>query len=259
MTISAYVNVSVSHHYRDPSSATEVVTQGLLGERLEVLEKTPTHIYIRQEDGYQSWIPEDLATFEPVPQGDPVLVRSHFMRIYEQPDLHSMPLREAVIGSSLTAIDEQGDWLRIALPDGTSGWAEKCYFGSFPEPTVQNILDLAHEFLGYAYFWGGRTPKGFDCSGFVQTVFKLHGKLLPRDSWQQQQQNLLSTNHLDARPGDLLFFSSTPGKVTHVAISLGDQQYIHASGWVRLDSFRETDAIFTQQRLNKFTSVNRFL
>ena len=259
MTVSACVNVSVSNHYRDPSSASEVVTQGLLGEQLEVLEKTSTHIHVRQEDGYQSWVPEDLVTLEPQQQGEDILVRSHFMRIYEQPNPQSTPLREAVIGCTLSAIDEQGEWFRIVLPDGTHGWAEKCHFGTFPGATVENILDLAREFLGYAYFWGGRTPKGFDCSGFVQTVFKLHGVILPRDSWQQQQQDLLSTNHLDARPGDLLFFSSTPGKVTHVAISLGDQQYIHASGWVRLDSFRETDAIFTQQRLNKFTSVNRFL
>ncbi|WP_321370878.1 NlpC/P60 family protein [uncultured Desulfuromusa sp.] len=259
MTASACVNVSVSNHYREPSSTSEVVTQGLLGEQLEVLEEHPTHLHVRQADGYESWVPEDLVTFMPKPQGEKILVRSHFMRIYEHPNIQSMALREAVIGSTLTSIDEQEDWFRIVLPDGTLGWAEKCHFGTFPEGTGANILNLAREFLGYSYFWGGRTPKGFDCSGFVQTVFQLHGVILPRDSWQQQQLNLLSTNHLDARPGDLLFFSSVPDKVTHVAISLGDQQYIHASGWVSLDSFRETDTFFTRQRLNHFTSVNRFL
>jgi len=258
MTVSACVNVSVSNHYRDPSSTSEVVTQGLLGERLEVLGKTSTHIYVRQEDGYQSWVPEDLVALEPEQQGEDLLVRSHFMRIYEQPDPQSTPLREAVIGCTLSAIDEQGEWLRVALPDGTSGWVEKCHFGTFPAATVENILDLAREFLGYAYFWGGRTPKGFDCSGFVQTVFKLHGVTLPRDSWQQQEHHRLSSDYLDAQPGDLLFFSNKPDTVTHVAISLGQQRYIHASGWVRLDSFNENDDVFERQRAQSFVSVNRY-
>jgi len=258
MTVSACVNVSVSNHYRDPSSTSEVVTQGLLGERLEVLEKTSTHIHVRQEDGYQSWVPEDLVAFEPEQQGEKLLVRSHFMRVYEQPDSRSTSLREAVIGCTLRAIDEQGKWLRITLPDGTSGWAEKCHFGTFPGATVENILDLAHEFLGYAYSWGGRSPKGFDCSGFVQTVFKLHGVKLLRDAWQQQEHHQISTNFLDAQPGDLLFFSGKPNRVTHVAISLGQQRYIHASGWVRLDSFNENDDVFERQRAQSFVSVNRY-
>ncbi len=70
---------------------------------------------------------------------------------------------------------------------------------------------------------------------------------------------MLSTSYLDAQPGDLLFFSRTPDKVTHVAIALGEQRYIHASGWVRIDSFDENDPCFTRQRAASFTSVNRYL
>ena len=253
------VNVSVSNHYSAPSSSSEIVTQGLLGEAVEILEEKPTHILIKQADGYQSWIPEDQLVSAPQPvTGDAIYVRSHFLRIYAEPCISAQGVRDAVIGCRLLAVDEQNEWYRVILPDGVSGWAEKKHFQALAKYSTANIVSLAKEFLGYQYAWGGLSPKGFDCSGFVQTIHRLHNISLPRDAWQQQQQGFISTNHLDAQSGDLLFFSSQPGKVTHVAISLGDQQYIHASGWVRLDSFRETDEIFTKQRLDQFISVNRY-
>ena len=252
------INVSVSNHYRNSSSISDVTTQGLLGEQVETLERGETHIHIRQQDGYKSWIPEDQIVPWTEVSGLDVLVRSHFMRIYSQPLKSSEGVRDAVIGSTLKAVDEQDEWYRIALPDGTCGWAEKVHFGIVPDFSPENVISLAREFLGYQYFWGGLTPKGFDCSGFVQTVFKLHGVKLLRDAWQQQEHHQISTNFLDAQPGDLLFFSGKPNRVTHVAISLGQQRYIHASGWVRLDSFNENDDVFERQRAQSFVSVNRY-
>jgi len=254
------INVSVSNHYREPSSQSEVVTQGRLGEQVTVLDRQETHTLIEQADTYQSWIPEDQLVTDIEPAGgENVTVISHFLRIYSQADKMSSVIRDAVIGSRLVAAEEKGDWFRIVLPDGTFGWAEKKYFGSMPAFSAGSIVSQAHDFLGYPYFWGGTSPRGFDCSGLVQTVFNLHGILLPRDAWQQQQKNVLSTSYLDAQPGDLLFFSRTPDKVTHVAIALGEQRYIHASGWVRIDSFDENDPCFTRQRAASFTSVNRYL
>jgi cell wall-associated NlpC family hydrolase len=254
------INVSISNHYRDPSSQSEIVTQGCLGERVAILEEQENHTLIRQADNYQSWIPEDqLVSGVAAVTGEKVTVLSHFVRIYSQPAGSSPAIRDAVIGSHLTTCGETGEWYKIVLPDGIVGWAEKKHFGAIPELSAKNIISLASDFLGYPYFWGGISPRGFDCSGFVQTVFKLHGIQLPRDAWQQQQNNLVSTNHLDAQPGDVLFFSRTPEKVTHVAIALGNQRYIHASGWVRIDSFDESDPLFTRQRAATFTSVNRYL
>ena len=73
---------------------------------------------------------------------------------------------------------------------------------------------------------------GVDCSGLVQGVWKLHGRLIPRDSDQQSRfgeevdpgpefENLL--------PGDLCFFAEDPGRVTHVVMSTGGPKIIHAS------------------------------
>ncbi len=258
MTSSGFVNVSVSNHYKEPSRASEVTTQGLLSEPVEILEDHPIFIRIRQADSTESWISVNQIYQGKAPEGDDLMVRSHFVRIHAEPSVLSEGVRDAVIGCSLKAVDQKDDWYRIVLPDGANGWVEKKHFGTFPDYSAENIISLASEFLGYQYTWGGRSPKGFDCSGLVQTVFGLHGIALPRDSWQQQQHNLVSADPFEARPGDLLFFGESPDKIDHVAISLDDGRYIHASGWVRCNSFKETDADFSQQRLDSFVSVNRY-
>ena len=95
-------------------------------------------------------------------------------------------------------------------------------------------------FGGASYLWGGVTPWGCDCSGFVQSVFGLHGVRLPRDAWQQATcgQDVLADR--DTKPsdcagdqhaaGDLLFFTDRDDRrVTHVGIALGDARMVHSS------------------------------
>jgi len=258
MIPNATINVSVSNQYREPSYSSEIVTQGILGEKVEILETAPSFSKVRQADGYESWISAGQIVSGHQLAGDDITVKSHFMRIYAEPSTSAEGIKDAVIGSTLQTIDEADGWYQIALPDGFIGWAEKRHFGRFPAYSADNIVSLAREFLGYQYSWGGRTPKGFDCSGFVQTIFRLVGCLLFRDAWQQQQRNLVSTDYHAAQPADLLFFGATPEKVAHVAISLGNERFIHAQGWVKLNSFKETDTDFSRDLLNTFISVNRY-
>ena len=258
MNNEAAINVSVSSHYRDASYASEVTSQGILGERVELLEPGPLFTLIKQADGYQSWISSDQLGHANVEAETTALVRSHFLSLHQQPATDTEVIRDAVIGCRLPVQQEQEGWYRLALPDGQTGWAAKDHFGSFPSATPQNVIGLAREFLGYQYVWGGRTPKGFDCSGLVQTTFNLLGVQMPRDSWQQQKQFFRSADIHDADPGDLLFFGASEEKITHVAISLGDLRFIHASGWVRYNSFRQSDPDFSPKHLDTFISVNRY-
>ena len=259
MTPDATINVSVSSHYKEADYASEITSQGILGERVEIMEEGELFSKIRQEDGYTSWISSDQVWRGNVPAGAARIVRSHFIRIHKEPDASSEAIREAVIGCSLQVLDDKDDWYRIVLPDGQQGWANSSGFGTFAKADAANVVDLAAEFLGYQYIWGGRTPKGFDCSGLVQTVYGLLGITLPRDSWQQQQQNQLSDDFRDAQPGDLLFFGKTPERVTHVAISVGPLRFIHASGWVRYNSFNNSDNDFSPEHIDRFISLNRYL
>ncbi len=258
MNPKAIINVSVSSHYREATYASEVISQGILGEPVVIIEPGPLFTKIRQADGYASWISSDQLFTGAQPSGRLLLVRSHFVSIHKRPSPESEFIRDGVIGCRLMVDSEQGDWVRVVLPDSQRGWAKKRHFGSFPDPAAEKIVRLAREFLGYQYMWGGRTPKGFDCSGLIQTVFGLHGITLPRDSWQQQNNHVLSGDFRDAAAGDLLFFGEKPERVTHVAISLGDLRFIHASGWVRYNSFRQSDPDFSQEHVEKFISVNRY-
>ena len=87
-------------------------------------------------------------------------------------------------------------------------------------------------FSGTSYQWGGVTPWGVDCSGFVQRIFALHGVPLRRDAWQQADDTVLVSDDVTAEhaPGDLLFFSDRDDKrITHVGIGTGDGGMIHSS------------------------------
>ncbi|MEL6491958.1 MAG: C40 family peptidase [Cyanobacteria bacterium J06555_13] len=78
------------------------------------------------------------------------------------------------------------------------------------------------------YLWGGATAPDYDCSGLMQAAFMASGIQLPRDSYQQED----FTQRVDRsnlQPGDLIFFG-TPERTTHVALYLGDGDYIHSSG-----------------------------
>jgi hypothetical protein len=96
---------------------------------------------------------------------------------------------------------------------------------AFP-PTRASVTRTARTAFGGApYAWGGVTPWGADCSGFVQTIFALHGIALPRDAWQQAQAGSpigQPGGISDIMAADLLFFSSRDDRrPTHVGVALG--------------------------------------
>lgn len=261
MSAQAIIQVSVSNLYLHPDYRSEVVSQGLLWEQVELLEEIEDFGRIRQQDGYQSWISTQQLAESGAAETSGLewrLVRSHSARILLAPDTSSAAVRDVVVGSRLPVLREKGQWSEVVLPAGEKGWLHNHHFGEIGPASIDSILALAREFLGYQYSWGGKTPKGFDCSGFVQTVFGLHGIQMPRDAHLQHKTHSLSNDHRQARAGDLLFFGENPEKATHVAISLGESRFIHAYGLVRENSLAPSDGDFSPKHLETFLSVNRY-
>ena len=101
------------------------------------------------------------------------------------------------------------------------------------DPRVAALLTGARQHLGAPYLWGGTTPRGFDCSGFVSYHMKKVGIRVPRTAAQQfRHTKMAAVSRADLRPGDLVFFWDRKRRnhIGHVGIYLGDNKFIHAVG-----------------------------
>jgi len=97
---------------------------------------------------------------------------------------------------------------------------------------ADEIIEFARQYLGTRYIFGGTTPNGFDCSGFVMYIlrnFDIHVNRTSRD----QVLNGVHVYRRDLIPGDLVFFGASPGstRITHVGMYIGDGSFIHSSSW----------------------------
>ena len=90
------------------------------------------------------------------------------------------------------------------------------------------VVALAQRYLGTSYVWGGSSPGGFDCSGFILYVFQQCGVNLPRMADGQFEYGMKVANS-DLRPGDAVFFTTYEPGASHVGIYIGNGLFIHAS------------------------------
>ena len=119
-----------------------------------------------------------------------------------------------------------------------------------------HILKIAENLLGIPYRWGGKTSMGFDCSGLVQSVLKICGLIIPRDS---KAQRLYLKNEqidlFDAEPGDLHFFGAK-NKVTHVGFSTKAAGILHSQGSVKIETIDSSNINHNKNLLDIYLSTH---
>jgi cell wall-associated NlpC family hydrolase len=126
---------------------------------------------------------------------------------------------------------------------------------------VDSLTAIAMQYLNVPYLWGGKTPFGIDCSGFMQMVFKQCGVQLPRDAYQQAELGKTLDFVNECKCGDLAFFDNADGKITHVGLMLDHEKIIHASGKVRIDLLDHYGILNTEENYysHKLRIIKRIL
>ena len=156
----------------------------------------------------------------------------------------------------------------VAYPSNSGCFSSKYPFGSMLKEPVKgsiliskklgsnHIIEIAENLLGTPYRWGVKTSMGFDCSGLVQSVFKICGLTIPRDS--KDQRSFLKNDQidiLDAEPGDLHFFG-TNDKVTHVGFSTKAAGILHSQGFVKIETIDSSNIKHNKNLLDIYLSTH---
>jgi len=255
----AYVNVDCANIYKEGSYRSGIVSQAILWEELAVIKRESQFSQVICEDGYQGWISNNQLDSTDITNSLEQVTDKH-VYIYSDPDEKSQTIREAGIGCNVPVLRKHYDWNEVVLPDGPKGWIKAAAFNPFNGNKKNILLQQAVRFLGVPYFWGGKTAKGLDCSGFNQLLHKLAGIKIRRDSpMQYDDAEMVSQNFLDGSAGDMLFFAENGDRITHVALKLNEKEIIHARGRVRINNLDKFSADFDPKLMDTFVAVKTFL
>ncbi len=244
----AICHLSVVPVRSNSSDKSEMVTQLLFGEVVEIIEKKGSWWRIRCTwDNYMGWIDKKQVS----------LISPTEAEAYQQQFAYNLELLQPLIGDehylpiTLGARLPLFDGLRLKIKETTYQFSGQAVFPDELKPSIDMVLKIARKYLYAPYLWGGRSPLGIDCSGFTQNVFKMVGIALPRDAYQQVEVGELIDFMEQSRAGDLAFFENKSGRITHVGILYDENHIIHASGRVRIDKVDHFGIFNTE--LNKYT------
>jgi gamma-D-glutamyl-L-lysine dipeptidyl-peptidase len=237
-----YIISPVADMRENPDIDSQIVSQAYFSEQVRVLEDQDEWAKIETcVDKYAGWIQKDDLYM----RDDLFLPDStNLIAKVTRRAAHAYDFEDTVFGPEITLpfesqlrviepldIASKSRWLKVAMPDDSEVYIQRGDIQLNPGLiSREEMCTLSKEFLGLPYTWGGRSSFGYDCSGFVQMLYRQMGIFLPRDSKDQVKSSLfVETSLSQLQPGDLIFFGLEEGKIRHVGMYLGDDQFIHST------------------------------
>jgi cell wall-associated NlpC family hydrolase len=235
--VHALVTAAVAPMLAGPRIGETQVSQAVLGTRMMVLRRSGRWLQCRAADGYIGWVHAGYLGLV-----DEAAARAWELGTGGEPWISLGAELKGVDGETVVRLPWGARVLRehdgtACTPDGKRGLPAgelvpaAVRAVAFPADGAA-VCATAARWMGVPYLWGGITHGGVDCSGLVQSVYRLHGVSLPRDADLQSRAGTAvdpGAAFEKLLPGDLLFFTEDPGRVTHVTLSTGGSRIIHSS------------------------------
>ena len=221
----------------EPRPDAELADEALCGMKVELLQQQGNWFFVRTHYRYEGWVEQNCLCLDEalIKQWEPCqkqVVLQAYVDVLAEPKVQGSLIGEATRGALLSPTGETKDgWKKVRFCDGREGWTWGAFLGEYKtdwnpsdEAALRRALtDTARAYLGTQYRWGGKTPLGIDCSGLCSMAYLLNGILISRDAHLKPEFPMHKIPMEKMQEGDLLFF---PG---HVAMYLGNQQYIHST------------------------------
>ena len=248
------INVSVANLRVSPDFSSEMMTQGLMGMPVRVLQRDGW-IRIQTPDDYIAWVhrvgvhpvtKEEMAAWN---SAEKIVVTAHYGFVYSEPSQTSQTISDVAAGNRLKWEGSKGAFYKVTYPDGRQGYISKSI--AMPEKKwrsdlkqdAADIIRTAHTMMGIPYL------------------------IIPRDASQQAyvgEHIDIESDFSNLQPGDLIFFGrkATPERkerVVHVGMYIGGKRFIHSQGDVHISSFDPADELFDEYNLGRLLFATRVL
>lgn len=269
------VKLSVGNVRTVPAHAGEMATQVLMGTPLKILAEKEDWLQVQTPDMYIGWMNRGAVALKTDSEmtswkkGKRYIFNKINGRALASPGKNALPVSDLVLCDLFEVVSEAKGYLQVRLPDERVAFVKKNECISFQEWTsrkvdVPSVLLVARQMMGVPYFWGGTSSKATDCSGLTKTAYYSQGVVLARDASQQVRYGTHPdfADYRNLQPGDLIFFGSSPQRVTHVGLCLGNGVFIHASGssaMVRMNSLNPDDPLFDSSLLKIAVGSSRIV
>jgi len=216
------------------------------GDEMSILGVSGPWLKVKTASGTEAWIHSDYINClgsDSAQESEKTVtigtIRGSGVRLRAGASTDSAVLGYYNTGARFTVLDNSGTWKKVQTSAGTVGYVHGDYLvittetvssGDTSNATLgEQMVATAKNYLGVPYVWAGMSPSGFDCSGFVNYVYKLHGYSLYRVAQDIYNNNGWFVNKSDLQPGDLVCFGYSSSNITHIGMYIGNGQFIHAS------------------------------